>query len=452
MGIIRYGRTAQIGVYPGNQSGRFISYRSGGLKFPLDPDTQVAWRFAADKSLTDQVRGLTLDFVRNSTATYVGFDGLIKTAPAAPTNDPAAARFDHDPVTKQSLGLLIEQARTNTCLQSEALDVAPWSNTRSITTPNATTAPDGSLSAAKIGDDVGGNPDTVRLRQNISGIATSTKHCCSYFAKADQTTWCAITFGALGALDIKQYYDLTNGVVGTPSIDVDDSGIEDYGNGWYRCWLTFTSDAADASGFFNIDLAAGDGNTVVPRDGTSSIFAWGASLEVGAFLTSYIPTTTTSVTRAADVCSTTDLSWYGIDSTWYMNFLQSTALVAPIFSISDGTTSNRANAVTDTGQGVDFAHITPVGEDGFINGTGDFVLGSPVKAAMAYATNDMVGYVNGVQNGVEPLVTVPTSAPFVTLRIGANRNATAFWTGHINEFGYGNVRKDNTFLERLTTP
>ena len=48
-----------------------------------------------------------ITFTRASVGTYVGRDGLIKTA----GND--EARFDHDPETLESLGLLIEESSTN---------------------------------------------------------------------------------------------------------------------------------------------------------------------------------------------------------------------------------------------------------------------------------------------------------------------------------------------------
>ena len=65
-------------------------------------------RFAENKSLTDAKTGASLvTFTRASTGTYVGSDGLLQ---SATTNE---ARFDHNPTTGESLGLLVEEARTN---------------------------------------------------------------------------------------------------------------------------------------------------------------------------------------------------------------------------------------------------------------------------------------------------------------------------------------------------
>jgi hypothetical protein len=43
-------------------------------------------------------------------------------------------------------------------------------------------------------------------------------------------------------------------------------------------------------------------------DGTSGVYLWGAQLEAGSYPTSYIPTTSASVTRNADVISKTGIS------------------------------------------------------------------------------------------------------------------------------------------------
>jgi len=57
-----------------------------------------------------------ITFTRTTTGTYVGSDGLIKTAAID------EARFDHDPATGESLGLLIEESRTNLDTNSETLE------------------------------------------------------------------------------------------------------------------------------------------------------------------------------------------------------------------------------------------------------------------------------------------------------------------------------------------
>jgi hypothetical protein len=73
-------------------------------------------QFAATRSLVDNISGRNLiTFTRASSATFVGSDGILKTAA---TNEP---RFDHNPTTGESLGLLVEEQRTNLLLNSATL-------------------------------------------------------------------------------------------------------------------------------------------------------------------------------------------------------------------------------------------------------------------------------------------------------------------------------------------
>lgn len=85
-------------------------------------------RFASQKNLNDYITGQNLiTFSRpvganQSPGTYVDENGIIQLSSA---NQP---RFDHDPTTGESLGLLIEDSRTNILLNSATL------STQSVTT------------------------------------------------------------------------------------------------------------------------------------------------------------------------------------------------------------------------------------------------------------------------------------------------------------------------------
>jgi hypothetical protein len=76
-------------------------------------------------------------------------------------------------------------------------------------------------------------------------------------------------------------------------------GIQAFFNNWYRIFVSGTITPGSTAGAWRIQISNTSGGAVT-GDGTSGIFIWGAQLEVGAFPTSYIPTTTTALTRPVD--------------------------------------------------------------------------------------------------------------------------------------------------------
>jgi hypothetical protein len=109
-------------------------------------------------------------------------------------------------------------------------------------------------------------------------------------------------------------FDLVGGQVGY-SVQTYGSGfsggsasITNVGNGFYRCTFTFTSDAGTALNMFvQLDSTTGYGftTTTYTGNGTSGAVIYGAQLEQTSSPTSYIPTTSSSATRAADSASFT---------------------------------------------------------------------------------------------------------------------------------------------------
>jgi hypothetical protein len=122
--------------------------------------------FAATKRLDPRIA-----FTRTSTGTFVGSNGLIQTAVSG------APRFDHNPTTGESLGLLVEEARTNHNTYSEQFDNAAWVKTRSSITSNTIVAPDGTLTGDKLVEDTTAS-NTHQISQSAS--LTAGTHTYSY--------------------------------------------------------------------------------------------------------------------------------------------------------------------------------------------------------------------------------------------------------------------------------
>ena len=274
--------------------------------------------FAQSRSLDPRIT-----FTRGSSATYVGRDGLIKTAG---NNE---ARFDHDPITGESLGLLIEESSTNYCGNSDML--ANW---------GVGTAGDGW--AASSGAQLSANPDGSspayhyspsstagyhRFNRSVTLPTLDTNYIVSLFVKRVTAgsvsnlnryveleatgNWNANTAGTgqtgpSGGTAVT--FDMENLVIESMTDNergyVGGAKIEDYGNGWYR--LSYVFNPGIGSNFTGqvwwghpTTLGSDDGSET--GNGNPSFYFWGASVASGSFTTSHIPTpANSSVTREQD--------------------------------------------------------------------------------------------------------------------------------------------------------
>jgi len=219
-------------------------------------------------------------FTRASTGTYVGADGLVRTAL------PGEPRFDHNPATGESLGLLVEEARTNLLTYSEQFDNAAWYKSGSTVSPNTITSPDGTQSADSISF-----ATSAQFFQGVS-IANGTVYAGSIYVKplagstslyfylyqAGNSKTCLFTFSADGSTVS----------VGTPSGASNATfSATTVGGGWFKLVGIFTSTGTSMEFNFFTNIAS------------QSFGLWGAQIEAGSFPTSYIPTTTSTVTRNA---------------------------------------------------------------------------------------------------------------------------------------------------------
>jgi hypothetical protein len=235
--------------------------------------------FAQTKRLDPRIT-----FTRASTATFVGADGLIQTAASG------APRFDHNPTTGESLGLLVEEARTNRLLYSTDFANAVWNKSFGTLTSNSLLAPDQTLTAALFQAD-GATTSFLSsgLYQTFSSIAAGTALCLSVYVKNNNATTVRIGLGVLNnQFQSTTYTFATNTFSGSAGTT---GTAQSLGNGWIRIALSISS------------TLYGTARISILPDLTNSVYLWGAQLEVGAFPTSYIPTVASTVTRAADVAT-----------------------------------------------------------------------------------------------------------------------------------------------------
>ncbi len=201
-------------------------------------------------------------------------------------------RFDYDPVTLAPRGLLIEEQRTNLLTYSRDL-TTNWIVFGASIATSTTLAPDG-LAANKLVESVGFAEHGIYQITTTSG-----SNAYSIYLKENGRRYAVLRRDSgTGSLVV---FDLQLGTVTQQSNAT--GSIQYVGNGWYLCSMVSSSSTG------NTVLKGSDVGTGVitgsmyTGDGVSGFFVYGAQLEVGAFATSYIPTTTAAATRAADVAT-----------------------------------------------------------------------------------------------------------------------------------------------------
>ena len=208
--------------------------------------------------------------------------------------DNAEADFTASDITDGTL--LSWVGGQNLALRSEEFNLSPWQPFTSVVTQSTETTPDGDSTNKyiKVVDDNGGGTSIVSIGQSFN-VSPSTQYTASFFLKADGVSFARLDAngaGVVGDISPTAYFGLSgSGVLGAKSSGMDDSSIEAYPNGWYRCSITWTQGAGDSNFTFFLRLASSISSITVPRDGTSSILVWGAQLNEGATAGDYVPTT-----------------------------------------------------------------------------------------------------------------------------------------------------------------
>jgi hypothetical protein len=318
-------------------------------------------------------------------------------------------------------------------------------------TANAISPTSGNTSHTKVGND------------SATSFTSGTVYTASAFFKQGvgnagryvQIFWAPTRF----ASNTFANFDLQLGTVALVTGSTVTADIENYGNGWYRCRCTNTCiSAGTGANGISIALIETSGSTrasIFTGTTTDILYGWGAQLETGSIATSYIPTTTASATRNADVITLSGAVSGCIGQT------EGTLYAEVDTRIYTGISSRRIISLRVDGSNLISLEI--VGS----NGLSFIVASGGVNVSLAYtipsdgvykiagaynsAASGTVLYVNGVLRDTKTTAIPTLSAAVFGLGVRADGAAGSQFGDRIRSAALYTTRLTATELAALTT-
>ena len=306
--------------------------------------------------------------------------------------------------------LLVEPAGTNLARfvnQMTAQDIPAASGGMTTTTGSTDfLAPDGT--SGSITKYVGGAASGTSQYAYYTGggivASASGAHTYSLFVRRgaiNPLNFCALGIEnyAGGSGTIYSYFNLASGTALTAG-----ASVQNYGNGWYRLTTPpYTLAAGDLNGTLSFFMAEGNGDLSWPVSGALNLtaYTWGSQFEAGSIATSYIPTTTGTGSRSADVISVTGAVSGSIGQTEGTIYVEGVITnyadaAASFITISDNTINNRLEIRKGSPGSILFERESATqSASTSINATGQ--LNGIFKMAVAYKSGDTAFFINGFQ-------------------------------------------------------
>ena len=382
---------------------------------------------------------LAATFTRASSAYYTNSSGLLASAASN------VLRFDYNPSTLAPNGILTEGASTNVCINSG--DIALWSpGPSAAVTSNAATAPDGTNTATLVYK----TATTTTANQGVwqsavtSGVSTS-----SVFLKDAGFSWVAMydptnTYAA--------WFNISTGTVGTVQSGISSATITPYPGGWYRLTTTNNSGNGSYVQFIPVDS---NGSLTSTVNGSSGIYAWGGQQEALPFASSYIPTTSTTATRAADNLSTTSVAWYNTTAGTLMVDADTSGMgnygLTSIFGNASGSSGLDLRAAVPLGPILAVIYSSGSYAELFSSDAGQspYTLGSPSIAALTSGPSGSIYVRNGGTADTNAFTLSGSVSAFSIGNDGAIGASPNY--GHIRRIGYWPVAGTVAQLQSLTS-
>jgi hypothetical protein len=366
-------------------------------------------------------------------------------------------RFDYDPVTLAARGLLIEEQRTNSIRNNTM--VGAVAGTPGTLPTNWSSQNIGGVALTEVVG-VGVEDGIAYVDIRYAGTTSSTafggilSEGSNVIAAANGQNWSSSLFIKLVGGSLAGINSVNNNIIErdagglllaqtTTAVTPTSAALSSQRNSTTRT----LNNASTA--FVQQRIAIG------PQSGAAidiTLRIGLPQLELGAFSTSVIPTSTAAATRAADVASMLGdnfANWYSVtEGSLYAEYLipdikQNQGAIA----ISDGTLNNRmiirgGNSSTQT----TFIGVT-AGVAEWVQSIAGAPVNSTTKSAFAYETNNIAWVRNAGTVGTDTSAAIPVVNQ---LRIGSDGDGTLILNGYIRRISYFPRRVSNAELQALT--
>ena len=440
----------QDGIVANNKKYRLtytiLDYVQGGIN----------WRFGTSSNLTT-VRSANGTYVEEITSTGSDFRGISSGTSELSidnvsiievTDDTNLPRIDYSPYTGAGTcgHWLLEPQSVN--YSTNSAQPSTWHSSSGVTiTANATTSPDGTTNSSLVVVNSSSGSIYTRVRlafSSGSGTQTVTGSCFLKYYNHQFVALGSTFFTGSPAQGERSFFDIQNGVLGTVGAN-QTAKMENYGNGWYRCSITFDIDKdTDTSGYMQVEPMSGDNTNTYASIG-QGFYAFGSQGEELAYMTSYIPTSGATVPRNQDIATNSGSSNL-ISSTEGVLYCDIAALLQGedtnrCITLSDGvgnlntveifyqTTTNTIKYRIKDGNGVNFNHTETVADRTQFH-----------KCAIKYKSGDNSMWLDGVK------VDTDTSTFSFTTTLSKLNFAQASGSQKF----FGKVKSVTVFKEALT--
>ena len=357
-------------------------------------------------------------------------------------------RFEYSPTDSaseaigSSRGLLIEGSSTQLLTYSSDMSNVAWTKI-GVTASAEAIGPDGTLSAVAVREDTGTSSHFIRQSVTLNGTAATF----SVYAKI---------LGNARRLVIREdaqtgsaaVFDLTTGTVAS-EVAGGTGTITPVGNGWYRCtMLCAPSSGSRLCSFWVVSNTALNYETTT-GDGYSGLLLAMPQAEQQSWASSWISSTSSTVSRASDSAAMVDANLFDTGSGAIICELGPVAgtVYPTAFALTDSSTQNIVRCQGNNGA-TQMSLVVNSDNSGVATITQSFTP-TGTKLAVSYDTNSFKLCTDGGTVGSDTAGQVPEGLN--RLEIGGDTYSSSSLSGHVKRIAlYGEALSD-TNLQALTS-